>query len=43
MGKDIRIFKMIEIYKRLNNEVIGAHIKGSKKYWYGNRNTEFPN
>lgn len=42
MGKDIRIFDMIKIYQRLNNEVEQTHINGNKKYWYGHRNTLFP-
>ena len=42
MGKDIRIYDMIKIYKRLNDEVEQAHIKGSRKYWFGHRNTLIP-
>jgi len=42
MGKDIRIFNMLEIYEKLNQEMREAHINGSKKYWYGYRNTQFP-
>ena len=42
MGKDIRIYNMIKIYQRLNDEVERTHIKGSEKYWFGHRNTLIP-
>lgn len=41
MGKDIRIYDMVDIYRKLNSEIEETHINGSKKYWYGHRNIQF--
>jgi ATP-binding cassette subfamily B protein len=41
-GKEVRLYKMKDIYANFHKQSREAHVKYSKKYWRGYRNTQIP-